>query len=346
MSVAYRAVGWTPAKKVYDLVIALFVVTYLGLFVAVTLLLRPQATFETVAIRATATCALLLLHVVLAIGPLSRLDRRFLPLLYNRRHLGVATFLVAAAHGSLSLVQFHGFGDVNPLVSVLTSNGRWASLSQFPFQVLGLIALTVLFLMAATSHDFWLANLSAPVWKSLHMLVYPAYGLVVLHVATGALQSERSPVLAAVLGAGVMAVFGLHVVVGWKERAGDRPGSAARDDEGFEPLCSPQEIEEGRARIFSVAGERIAVFRWDGKLAALSNVCQHQNGPLGEGRIVDGCVTCPWHGYQYLPETGASPPPFTERIPTFRLKLVNDRVWVDPRPAAPGTRIEPLEWTG
>jgi nitrite reductase/ring-hydroxylating ferredoxin subunit len=29
-----------------------------------------------------------------------------------------------------------------------------------------------------------------------------------------------------------------------------------------------------------------------------------QNGPLGEGRIVDGCITCPWHGYQYRPDTG------------------------------------------
>jgi hypothetical protein len=27
-----------------------------------------------------------------------------------------------------------------------------------------------------------------------------------------------------------------------------------------------------------------------------------------QGRIIDGCVTCPWHGYQYLPDTGASPP--------------------------------------
>lgn len=26
-------------------------------------------------------------------------------------------------------------------------------------------------------------------------------------------------------------------------------------------------------------------------------MCKHQNDPLGEGKIVDGCVTCPWHGY-------------------------------------------------
>ena len=76
-------------------------------------------------------------------------------------------------------------------------------------------------------------------------------------------------------------------------------------------------------------------------MSAISNVCRHQNGPLGEGRIIDGCVTCPWHGFQYRPDDGASPPPFTEKVATFRVRVEEDRVWVDPRPQAPGTRIEP-----
>jgi sulfoxide reductase heme-binding subunit YedZ len=57
--------------------------------------------------------------------------------------------------------------------------------------------------MAATSHDFWLANLSAPVWKTLHMLVYLAYALLVLHVTFGALQSEVSPVLTGAMAIGL-----------------------------------------------------------------------------------------------------------------------------------------------
>ena len=52
--------------------------------------------------------------------------------------------------------------------------------------------LVILFVMAATSHDFWLANLTAPVWKALHMLVYVAYALLVGHVALGSLRPERS----------------------------------------------------------------------------------------------------------------------------------------------------------
>ena len=106
-------------------------------------------------------------------------------------------------------------------------------------------------------------------------------------------------------------------------------------------VCGVDDIPEKRARVFFLTGERVAVFRNDGKLSAVSSVCQHQNGPLGEGRILDGCITCPWHGYQYVPETGASPPPFTEKVPTFRVRAHAGRVWVHPRPNPPGTRVEP-----
>jgi nitrite reductase/ring-hydroxylating ferredoxin subunit/DMSO/TMAO reductase YedYZ heme-binding membrane subunit len=346
MSAGYRAIGWTPHKKLYDALLVGGVALYVGLFTAVGLGLDREATVETQLLRASGTCALLLLHVILAIGPLARLDRRFLPLLYNRRHLGVTMFLLASTHAVLATVQFHGGGDLHPLVSVLVGNPRYDSFVQFPFEVLGLAALLILFAMAATSHDFWLANLTAPVWKSLHMLVYLAYALLVLHVALGVLQAERHPALAAMLGLGTLTLGALHVAAAWRERAGDEEWSSPREADGFVPVCRVGDIREKRARLVCLGGERIAVFKYDGKVSAVSNVCQHQNGPLAEGKIVDGCVTCPWHGYQYRPESGASPPPFTERIPTFRVKVVGDQIYVDPRPLPPGTEVEPARITG
>ena len=339
MSLSYRAVGWNRQKRTYDLVLLAAVVIYLGLFVGLGAVFRPRATAETLVIRAFGTAAFLLLHVVLSIGPLCRLDRRFLPLLYNRRHLGVTTFLLGAVHGGFSLFQFHALGDTHPLVSVFVSNTNYGSLGQFPFQTLGLAALVVLFLMAATSHDFWLANLTAPVWKALHMLVYVAYVLLLMHVTLGVLQAEASPVLALLLGLGMVWVLGLHVLAGWRERARDRERHPSED--GYVEIGRVDDIAEDRARIVCLGGERVAVFRYDGKVSAVSNVCQHQNGPLGEGKIVDGCITCPWHGFQYVPETGASPPPFTEKVPTFRVRVAEGRVFVHPEPNAPGTRVEP-----
>ncbi|MEO8276559.1 MAG: Rieske 2Fe-2S domain-containing protein [Thermoanaerobaculia bacterium] len=342
MSTGYVAVGWSPGKKRYDAVIAAAVVLYLVVFSGVSLALRPEITAETLLIRAFGSLALTLLHVVLAIGPLARLDARFLPLLWNRRHLGVTMFLCGLAHGGLALFQFHFLGDRNPLVSLLTSNTQWGSLAEFPFQQLGAAALVILFLMAATSHDFWLVNLSAPVWKRLHMAVYFAYALLVGHVALGTLQDETSPLALGAFAAGMMALIALHVAAAFKGRALDREIDALGAD-GFVEACRVGDIRDKRAKIVTLAGERVAIFRYDGKLSAVSNVCQHQNGPLGEGRILDGCITCPWHGFQYRPADGASPAPFTERVPTFRLRLVDgDRVFVDPRPLAAGTFVEPV----
>ncbi len=344
MSTTYRTVSWNPLKRRYDLVAAGLILAFITVVLGVQAVLRPELTIETLLIRALGAAAFTLLHVVLCIGPLSRLDRRFLPLLYNRRHLGVMMFTLAFAHGVFSIVQFHAGGTLNPLVSVLVSNARYDAVNQLPFQPFGLAALVILFVMAATSHDFWLHNLTAPVWKRIHMAVYVAYMLIVLHVIFGVLQGEASRLLAWLLCAGALAVFTVHALAARQEAQRDRENTDVRAD-GFVDVCAAADIPEKRAVITCLSGERVAVFRYDGRISAISNVCQHQNGPLGEGRIVNGCVVCPWHGYEYLPDSGASPPPFTEKVPTFNVRVDAGRVLVHPRPHPPGNRVEPATLT-
>lgn len=335
MSETYSAISWNRQKLIYDLVLAVGAIAYLAVFIGLGAVFRPNATAETLLIRAFGTLAFILLHVVLIIGPLCRISPKFLPLLYNRRHLGVATFFFGAAHGLFALFQFHALGKINPLVSLLVSNTRFTSIPDFPFQLLGAAALIILFLMAATSHDFWLKNLTAPVWKTIHTFVYVAYALLVGHVLLGVLQAETNPLLAAALAFGIALVVSLHLIAAFRESAVD---SELKEEDGFAEICGLAEIPEDRACIGTVAGERVAVFRYDGKVSAVSNVCQHQNGPLGEGKIIDGCITCPWHGFQYDPETGASPPPFTEKVPTFDVKIDDGRVFVRTTPNPAGTR--------
>src|SRR5215467_6636756 len=98
MSVQYGAISWNRQKKVYDVAVLSLLALYLGMFVGFSAWRNPNATAETLLIRAFGSAAFLLLNVVLCIGPLARLDRRFLPALYNRRHLGVTTFLLGLAH--------------------------------------------------------------------------------------------------------------------------------------------------------------------------------------------------------------------------------------------------------
>lgn len=339
MAEQYRAVLWNPQKKRYDRVIAGLVLGFLLVFVLSQLLLFPAITPETLIIRATGSLAFLLLHLILMIGPLARLDARMLPLLYNRRHLGVSMFLIALIHGIFNLIQFHSLGNLDPISSLFQSNPHYESLTQFPFQVLGFFALLILSIMAATSHDFWLKTLGPKVWKSLHMLVYLAYGLLIGHVLLGTMQLEQHPLGFGLLMIGMLVIVGLHLAAGLKSRQSTLTGSP--DQEGYVEVCSPESIVENRARTVLIGEENIAIFRYDGKLSAVNNRCRHQMGPLGEGKIIDGCITCPWHGYQYLPENGRSPEPFTEKISTYQVKIVDNQLWVHPEPKPEGTHIEP-----
>ena len=52
--------------------------------------------------------------------------------------------------------------------------------------------------------------------------------------------------------------------------------------------------------------------------------------------MIDGCITCPWHGYQYRLEDGRAPPPFTEKLATYRLRVRDGIVEVDPQALPPG----------
>src|ERR1700741_1898107 len=170
MSVGFRAVQWNRRKVVYDLILVAGVALYIAAFMGISAWRKPPADWPAwinLRIDAFGSCAFLMLTAILSIGPLARLDPRFLPLLYNRRHFGVLTFGVAALHGWFVVDWYHAQGRLPALVSLLISNRHYGSFINFPFEALGIAALLVLFVMAATSHDFWLAFLSPPAWKAL-----------------------------------------------------------------------------------------------------------------------------------------------------------------------------------
>lgn len=343
MSHGYRIVQWNSFKKSFVIALAIGVAAFLSAYVATAVLTQPPGQSFTpiqLMIRALGAAAFSLLTLILAIGPLARLSIRFKPALYNRRHLGVTCFAIALTHASLVVLWYHGFSDLNPLVSLLISNPRYDAIGGFPFESLGLIALLFIFLLAATSHDFWNANLGPVLWKAIHMSVYLAYVLIVAHVMLGAVQSARVDVYAWLVAGAALSVALLHVIAALRERAQDRANQ--RDADGWLEVCRATDIPDACARIVTPArGERIAVFRDGSRIFALSNVCRHQGGPLGEGRIVDGCVVCPWHGFQYRPEDGRSPPPYAEMVSTYRTRIENGVVFVHERPFAPGTQTPP-----
>jgi nitrite reductase/ring-hydroxylating ferredoxin subunit/DMSO/TMAO reductase YedYZ heme-binding membrane subunit len=346
MSVRYVGVQWNRFKLVYDALILIAIGAFISVFdhtVRAQLAGDDQLSEPVRNMRAFGSAAFLLLTTILCIGPLARLNRRFVPLLYNRRHLGVAMCCIALVHAQHVLGHYHAYSSVPKLVSLFTFDAAFTRAS-VPFQIAGALALAILLLMAATSHDFWQRFLGPKTWKSLHMLVYLVYALAVVHVGYGALQIETHPLFSGLIVGCVAVVCGLHLAAARVSNAPDRVAPVWVELAGTRYLDAgvARELPQDRATALCVPGaERIAVIRNQDQFSAIHGVCAHQGGPLYEGKVIDGCLTCPWHGWQYRPEDGCAPPPFVERVVTYPLRIKNGRVLVDPRPLPAGTKVTP-----
>jgi NADPH-dependent 2,4-dienoyl-CoA reductase/sulfur reductase-like enzyme/nitrite reductase/ring-hydroxylating ferredoxin subunit len=102
-------------------------------------------------------------------------------------------------------------------------------------------------------------------------------------------------------------------------------------------LCAAAEIAEGEMRAFEVDGTRLLVARSDGACHAIGAICPHAGGPLVEGVLHGGKVTCPWHKAAFEIGTGRrTSPPAVDDLPRFPLRIVGGRILVslDGQPAA------------
>ena len=175
------------------------------------------------------------------------------------------------------------------------------------------------------------------------MSVYVAYAALVGHVALGTAQFDKGPALLTAISIGAMFLVTFHFAALLKGRDLDLKAEEASD---WIKIGSPLSIPMNKAiTVTPKSGERIAVFRQPKGVSAIVAVCSHQNGPLGEGCIKDGLITCPWHGFQFDPETGAAPAPFEDRVQTHEVKIENGDVWVKATPDIVGTVRKAVEVT-
>jgi len=59
-----------------------------------------------------------------------------------------------------------------------------------------------------------------------------------------------------------------------------------------------QLAESTPAKVRAGANDLVVV-RIGGTIHAMHAVCAHAGGPMAEGRVVDGCLECPWHGSRF-----------------------------------------------
>jgi nitrite reductase/ring-hydroxylating ferredoxin subunit len=80
---------------------------------------------------------------------------------------------------------------------------------------------------------------------------------------------------------------------------------SAGDTPSFQRVGSLSALRSGGNFAVTVAGRRVAVFRVDDAVVATQGRCPHAKGPIHEGDVTAGTLTCPWHGYTFSLSTGA-----------------------------------------
>ena len=111
----------------------------------------------------------------------------------------------------------------------------------------------------------------------------------------------------------------------------------AADELGKKAL---QEVALGRGKA--------ALSCHEGRFGAISNVCNHVGGPLGEGKLDGEYVVCPWHYYKFHRVTGEGEPGYeADRVPRHDVKVENGRVLVSSEPVTKRNKLphepHPLE---
>ena len=106
----------------------------------------------------------------------------------------------------------------------------------------------------------------------------------------------------------------------------------------LEPADTPVErsgaasdIPQGEVRVLVCGdGREVAVSSIDGEYFAIDNICTHDGGPLGEGRLQRGRVICPRHGAAFDARTGkVLTLPAVRSVKAYPVTVDGDDLFID-----------------
>ena len=97
---------------------------------------------------------------------------------------------------------------------------------------------------------------------------------------------------------------------------------------GFVKVAEISDLKSCENKVVNVDGNEVALFNVGGEFFAIGNTCAHRGGPLGEGFLEDGIVTCPWHGWRFDVKTGISPVMPAAKVPSYKVKVEGNDVMV------------------
>ncbi len=97
----------------------------------------------------------------------------------------------------------------------------------------------------------------------------------------------------------------------------------------FTKVATLKDLPAGSAMAVEIAGKSLALYNVGGSVFATDNTCPHRGGPLGEGDLEEGIVTCPWHAFQYDVKSGKCLTNAALSVPCHAVRLDGDNILVE-----------------
>jgi multimeric flavodoxin WrbA/nitrite reductase/ring-hydroxylating ferredoxin subunit len=117
-------------------------------------------------------------------------------------------------------------------------------------------------------------------------------------------------------------------------------GATPPTTDGWADLGPADTLADRPVREVRIGRLRLAVTYQDGVFGAISGVCNHVGGPLGEGRLEGEYVVCPWHYWRFERKTGAGEPGYeADRVPSHRVEVRDGRLFVELTPVTKRGRL-------
>lgn len=100
--------------------------------------------------------------------------------------------------------------------------------------------------------------------------------------------------------------------------------------QNWQSIGTINDIPRRGARCVQNGDMTIAVFRTsDDQIFALEDKCPHKNGPLSQGIVHDGCVTCPLHNWVISLESGLAQGADEGETQAFPIKIDDETILID-----------------
>jgi nitrite reductase/ring-hydroxylating ferredoxin subunit/uncharacterized membrane protein len=93
-------------------------------------------------------------------------------------------------------------------------------------------------------------------------------------------------------------------------------------------VAAESEVPTDHVTLADADGVPVLLTVHNGSIAALADRCTHRGGPLHEGELTDGCITCPWHGSRFALDGSVRRGPASRPQPRLEARVVAGRVQV------------------